>query len=86
MGLILIWLVIGGAIGAAISSFMEGRGGSLNLGWSVVAGIIGAVIGGFLFMQVGTRLVGEGPEFVVSFLAAAIVAFFAVLLARAIKK
>jgi len=86
MGLIIIWLVIGGAVGAAVSSFMEGRGGTLNLAWSAVAGIVGALVGGFLFSLVGTSLVGQGPEFVVSFLAAAIVAFVAVLLARAIKK
>lgn len=86
MGLIIIWVVIGGAVGAAISSFMEGRGGTLNLGWSVLVGIVGAMVGGFLFSLVGTSLVGPGPEFVVSFLAAAIVAFVAVLAARAIKK
>jgi len=86
MGLIIIWVVIGGAVGAAVSSFMEGRGGSLNLAWSVVAGIVGALIGGFVFMLIGTSLVGPGPEFVVSFLAAAILAFIAVIAARAIKR
>ena len=86
MGLIIIWLIIGGAIGAAVSSFMDGRGGTISLAWSVVAGIIGATLGGFVALKYGALIVGEGPEFIVSFVAAAVMAFIGVLLARALKK
>lgn len=68
--LIIIWVIIGAAIGWGIASFMEGRGG-LNPLWSSVAGVVGAVVVGFLFIQFGTALVSEGPLPIVSFLAAA---------------
>ena len=87
MGLIIIWLIIGGAGGAAVGSFLDNRGSSsLGLPLSVVAGIVGAFVGGFLFIQFATSIFGEGLVQIVSFAAAGVAAFLAVLLARAIKK
>lgn len=85
MLLIFGWLVIGIAIGWAMASIMEGRGGPPMI-WNVVAGAIGGGLSGFLFIQFGKMLVGEGPEIIVSFLAAAIGALVFVVLARLVKK
>ena len=85
MWLIFGWLIIGIAVGWAIASFMEGRGG-LPMIWNVIAGAVGGGLSGFLFIQFGQMLVGEGPEMVVSFLAAAVGALIFVLLARLVKK
>lgn len=81
MWLILGWLIIGAGIGLAITLFTSGSGHS-NPFWNLVAGAVGGLLSGFLFLQVGKSLVGDGPEFIVSLLAAAVGAFISVLLAR----
>lgn len=85
MFLIIMWLIIGAAAGGGMAWFMEDRGG-ISQKWSILVGIVAGEIGGFVFMIFGTAIVGRGPEFIFSFLAAAITAAVAVLLAGMVKK
>jgi uncharacterized membrane protein YeaQ/YmgE (transglycosylase-associated protein family) len=86
MGLIIIWLLIGVAIGAAATSFMDRRGRTLGMPLGIVWGVVGSVSGGFLFVPLAITILGDGLVEVASFLAAAIAALAAVLVARTIKR
>jgi uncharacterized membrane protein YeaQ/YmgE (transglycosylase-associated protein family) len=85
MFLLIIWLIIGAATGGGMAWIMEDRGG-LNKVWSVIVGVIAAEVGGFVFMTFGASIVGNGPEFIASFVAAAVIAAVAVLIVGLIKK
>ncbi len=84
--LIIIWLIIGIGVGAATTSFMDARGSNLGIPLGVIAGIVGAVVGGFIFIPLAMSIIGDGIVQIASFLAAAIAAFVAVMLARLIKR
>ena len=71
---IIIWLVVGGLIGWAASTFMRTREGILV---NVVIGIVGAALGGwFLSPLVGVSTINQSnfsvPSLLVSFLGAVI--------------
>ena len=71
---IIIWLVVGGLIGWAASTFMRTREGILL---NVVIGIVGAALGGwFLSPLVGVSTINQSnfsaPSLLVSFLGAVI--------------
>jgi uncharacterized membrane protein YeaQ/YmgE (transglycosylase-associated protein family) len=71
---IIIWLVVGGLIGWAASTFMRTRGGILL---NVVVGIVGAALGGwFLSPLVGVSTINQSnfsvSSLLVSFLGAVI--------------
>jgi uncharacterized membrane protein YeaQ/YmgE (transglycosylase-associated protein family) len=71
---IIIWLVVGGLIGWAASTFMRTREGILL---NVVVGIVGAALGGwFLSPLVGVSTINQSnfsvPSLLVSFLGAVI--------------
>jgi uncharacterized membrane protein YeaQ/YmgE (transglycosylase-associated protein family) len=85
MFLIVMWLIIGAAAGGGMAWFMEDRGG-ISQKLSILVGIVAGEIGGFVFMMYGAAIVGRGPEFIFSFLAAAVTAAVVVLLAGMIKK
>jgi uncharacterized membrane protein YeaQ/YmgE (transglycosylase-associated protein family) len=85
MFLIIIWLIIGAATGGGMAWFMEDRGG-LNKVWSVIVGVVAGEIGGFVFMTFGAAIVGHGPEFIGSFVAAAVTAAIVIVIAGLIKK
>jgi uncharacterized membrane protein YeaQ/YmgE (transglycosylase-associated protein family) len=61
MMLILVWLVIGIGVGAAVTSFRSGAGNELSFPLGIIAGIVGSVIGAYAFAVVGRMAVGEGP-------------------------
>jgi uncharacterized membrane protein YeaQ/YmgE (transglycosylase-associated protein family) len=71
---VIIWLVVGGLIGWAASSFMRTRESMLL---NVVVGIVGAALGGwFLSPFVGVSTINQSnfsvPSLLVSFLGAVI--------------
>jgi uncharacterized membrane protein YeaQ/YmgE (transglycosylase-associated protein family) len=71
---IIIWLVVGGLIGWAASTFMRTREGILL---NVVVGIVGAALGGwFLSPLIGVSTINQSnfsaPSLLVSFLGAVI--------------
>ncbi len=71
---VIIWLVVGGLIGWAASSFMRTQEGMLL---NVVVGIVGAALGGwFLSPLVGVSTINQSnfsvPSLLVSFLGAVI--------------
>lgn len=84
----MVWLitllVIGLVAGALASSLTQGRG--LGLLGSIGVAIAGAVVGGFGFGLIGERLVGEGPLYLVSILAAAAGAIILLVVVGLIKK
>jgi uncharacterized membrane protein YeaQ/YmgE (transglycosylase-associated protein family) len=77
-------LAIGLVAGWLASSFTERRG--MGLIASLVTATIGSVIGGFGFGLIGARLVGEGPLYLASILAAAIGAIISLVVVGLIKK
>jgi uncharacterized membrane protein YeaQ/YmgE (transglycosylase-associated protein family) len=85
MFLIIIWLIIGAAVGGGVSWLMEDRGGLSQL-WAVIVGVIAAEIGGYLFIEFREYLISPGPEVIVSFLAAAVTAAVVVFAAGFVKK
>ncbi len=84
----MIWLItllaVGIISGWLASSLTEGRG--LGLMGSLIVGVIGSFVGGFLFSLVGVRLVGEGPVYIVSLLAAIVGAVLLLILVGLLKK
>ncbi len=84
----MIWLItllaVGIVSGWLVSSLTEGRG--LGLMGSLIVGVIGSFVGGFLFSLVGVRLVGEGPVYIVSLLAAMVGAVLLLILVGLLKK
>ncbi len=86
MMLILVWLVIGIGVGAAVTSFRSGAGNELSFPLGIIAGIVGSVIGAFAFEVVGRLAFGDGLDFIVSLLGAVVVAAIAVLIAHAIRR
>jgi len=70
--------VIGVVTGWLSSTLTEGRG--LGLLWSLISAIGGSFVGGFLFAAVGERLVGEGPLFFGSLVAATVGAILLVVI------
>jgi uncharacterized membrane protein YeaQ/YmgE (transglycosylase-associated protein family) len=83
--MIFIFLVlIGGVVGWLFSTFTEGQG--LGLGGSVAVGIVGGLSSGILFGMFGERIVGPGPVFIASLLAAALGALVLLLIVRLVKK
>ena len=84
--LFLIAFVIFGFVGGLfVKSFMEGRG-SLGAPASIILGIVGSFVLGILFLLFGKSLVGDGPDFLVSLLSAAIGAIILPLIVTLIKK
>jgi uncharacterized membrane protein YeaQ/YmgE (transglycosylase-associated protein family) len=77
-------IIIGGVVGWLVSSFTEGQG--VGLGGNVAVGTVGSVATGLLFGTFGERLVGPGPIFIATLLAAAIGALVLVLIVRFVKK
>jgi uncharacterized membrane protein YeaQ/YmgE (transglycosylase-associated protein family) len=77
-------LVIGLVTGWLSSSITEGRG--LGLIGSLVVAIVGSFVGGFSFALVGARLVGEGPLYLASILAAAVAAIILLVVVGLIKR
>jgi uncharacterized membrane protein YeaQ/YmgE (transglycosylase-associated protein family) len=85
MWLIIIWFMIGAAVGGGMSWLMENRS-SLSQLASVIIGVVAAEVGGHVFLLFGHALVGEGPEAIASFVAAAVAAAVCVFVAGLIKK
>ena len=84
MAWLITMLVIGLVTGSLMGSLTEGRGpGTI---WKVITGVIGSFFGGFLFATFGERLVGEGPLYLASLLAAMISAAAFILLVILIKR
>lgn len=85
----MIWLaslvVIGLVVAWLISSFAGGTGGVRPL-WTALLGVAGSIAGGFLFVPLSVRLFGEGPEYIVSLIGAAVVATVLILLFRLINR
>jgi uncharacterized membrane protein YeaQ/YmgE (transglycosylase-associated protein family) len=77
-------LVIGLVTGWLMGSLTDGRGP--GTGVKVVAGIVGSFVGGFLFGIFGVRLVGPGPLYLASLLAAMVSAVAFIILVILIKK
>ena len=77
-------LIIGLVTGWLMGSLTEGRGPDTM--WKVIAGVAGSFLGGFLFGAFGERLVGEGPLYLASLLAAMVSAVAAILILIFIKK
>ncbi|MFL6374810.1 MAG: GlsB/YeaQ/YmgE family stress response membrane protein [Pyrinomonadaceae bacterium] len=86
MLLILVWLIIGVGVGAAVTSFRSGAGNELSFPLGIIAGVVGAVIGAVAFAAIGRATVGEGPDFLVSLVGAGVVATVFVLIAHAIRR
>ncbi len=84
--ILLVWLVIGIAVAVMLGSFIARQGQGTPVIWNLVAGAIGGLIGGYLFLLIAPMMVGPGPEYIVSFLGAAIVSAVLVLVVRMIKK
>ena len=83
--MVLIFLIIiGGVVGWLVNSFTEGQG--LRLGENVAVGVVGSLATGLLFGTFGERIVGSGPLFIATLLAAAIGALVVVLLVRLVRK
>jgi len=85
----MIWLIsllaIGLVVGWLMGLLTEGRGGPAPM-WSAVLGIVGSILGGFLFAMVGARLVGEGPLYIASLIAAGVGAVVLLLFVMLIKR
>ena len=84
----MIWLIsllaIGLVVGWLTSSFTEGRGlGPLG---SVIVGVVGSFLGGLLAVPLSMRLFGEGPEYMVSLIVAAVMAVVLILIVSFIKR
>jgi uncharacterized membrane protein YeaQ/YmgE (transglycosylase-associated protein family) len=85
---IIIWLVVGGLIGWAASTFMRTREGILL---NVVVGIVGAALGGwFLSPLVGVSTINQSnfsvPSLLVSFLGAVILLVIVSLVRRGVPR
>jgi uncharacterized membrane protein YeaQ/YmgE (transglycosylase-associated protein family) len=85
---IIIWLVVGGLIGWAASTFMRTREGILL---NVVVGIVGAALGGwFLSPLVGVSTINQNnfsaPSLLVSFLGAVILLVIVNLVRRGVPR
>jgi uncharacterized membrane protein YeaQ/YmgE (transglycosylase-associated protein family) len=85
---IIIWLVVGGLIGWAASTFMRTREGILL---NVVVGIVGAALGGwFLSPLVGVSTINQSnfsaPSLLVSFLGAVILLVIVNLVRRGVPR
>jgi uncharacterized membrane protein YeaQ/YmgE (transglycosylase-associated protein family) len=75
IGLVVAWLV---------SSFTASS--SLRPFWTGMLGVAGSIVGGFLAVPLSIRLFGEGPEYIVSLVGAAVVAIVLVLLFRLLNR
>jgi uncharacterized membrane protein YeaQ/YmgE (transglycosylase-associated protein family) len=84
MAWLITMLVIGLVTGWLMGSLTEGRGPGTMA--KVITGVAGSFLGGFLFGMFGERLVGEGPLYLVSLLAAMVSAVAAILLVIFIKR
>jgi uncharacterized membrane protein YeaQ/YmgE (transglycosylase-associated protein family) len=84
MAWLITMLVIGLVTGWLMGSLTEGRGP--GTAGKVVAGVVGSFLAGFLFATFGERLVGEGPLYLASLLAAMVGAVALILLAILIKR
>lgn len=82
---LIIWMIIGGAVGGGVHWFMENRSGMSQI-LSVIIGLVAGVVGGWIFIQFGTVIVNEGPLPLVSFLAAAVASALVVLITELIKR
>ena len=83
----MLWLasmvVIGLVVAGLISSF---TGSSLRPLWIGVLGVVGGIGGGLLALPLSVRLFGEGPEYIVSLLGAAVGAFVLVMVFRLVNR
>lgn len=77
-------IIIGAVVGWLVSSFTGGQG----LGPAASAGvaIVGSLATGVLFGMFAEKIVGPGPVFIATLLAAAIGALVVLLLVRLVKK
>ena len=84
----MLWLislfVIGLVVAGLITSFTGGSG--LRPIWSALFGVVGSLVGGFVSVPLSVRLLGEGPEYIVSLLGAAFGAIVLILLVRLVKR
>jgi uncharacterized membrane protein YeaQ/YmgE (transglycosylase-associated protein family) len=84
MAWLITMLVIGLVTGWLMGSLTEGRDpGTMG---KVIVGVVGSFLGGFLFGTFGERLVGEGPLYLASLLAAMVSAVACILLVILIKR
>jgi len=70
MTALVLFVVFGLVGGLLVNSVMQSRT-SINGVWSAALGVIGSFTVGMLFFMYGRDLVGDGPDFIVSLLAAA---------------
>jgi uncharacterized membrane protein YeaQ/YmgE (transglycosylase-associated protein family) len=84
----MLWLASMVVIGLVVAGLISSFSGSSSLRplWTGVLGVVGSVGGGFLAVPLSVRLFGEGPEYIVSLLGAAVAAFVLVLVFRLINR
>jgi uncharacterized membrane protein YeaQ/YmgE (transglycosylase-associated protein family) len=84
----MVWLASMFVIGLVVAGLISSFTGSSTLRplWTGVLGVVGGVAGGFLATPLSVRLFGEGPEYIVSLIGAAIMAFVLVLVFRLINR
>lgn len=70
MTALILFIVFGLVGGLLVNSVIQSRT-SMNGSWSVALGVIGSFTAGYLFYIYGKDLVGDGPDFIVTLLAAA---------------
>lgn len=85
MFILFLFVVFGFFVGWLTASFRDG-GGRLGYVGSVIVGIIGSLAAGIFFGMFGRMLVGEGPDFALSLLAAPVGALVLILIVGIIKK
>lgn len=85
MFILFLFVVFGFFVGWLTASFRDG-GGRLGYVGSVIVGIVGSLATGIFFGTFGKVLVGEGPDFALTLLAAPIGALVLILVVGLIKK
>lgn len=86
MLVMVVWVVLGAVAALAMSSFMSGRGTGGNALVNLIAGVVGGFIGGYGGAFLWLTVMGPGPEFIFSMLAAGVLGAFAALVASKIAK
>ena len=86
MTFLIILLVSGAAVGAALNSFMNNRGNGLGFPLSIGFGAVTSVVVGILLVNFGSVLVGEGPDSLLALIGGPVAAVIVILLFRLIKK
>lgn len=86
MTFLILLLVFGVAVGAAMNSFMNNRGNGLGFPLSMGLGAVASVVVGILLVNFGSVLVGEGPDSLLALVGGPVAAVIAILLVKMIKK